>query len=148
MSNDLVTHPAHDAYRAWFAALEAGDAAAAVAVLTADVTMESAGGMMHSGRAEVTETLAPFLRDYVERVRWELTVVGTRGDEVAVRVREETTIRARAGGPSMKVAGWHSGRVRLESDGVWRIAHDVGTIDSAPVTLEVHEFDLPEERAG
>lgn len=140
---DLVTHPAADAYRSWFAALEAGDVNAAVAVLTADVVMENPGGTVHSGRAQVLTALGPFLLDYVERVRWELTVIGMRRDEVAVRVREETTIRARAGGPSMKAAGWHSGRVRLEADGVWRIAHDVGTIDSAPVTLDEHEFDLP-----
>ncbi len=139
----LVTHPAQDAYRAWFAALEAGDVQAAIAVLTADVVMENPGGTVHAGHAQVMEALAPFLRDYMERVRWELTVVGTRRDEVAVRVREETTIRARTGGPSMKAAGWHTGRVRLEADGVWRIAHDIGTMDNAPVTLDAHEFDLP-----
>lgn len=141
---DLVTHPAYGVYHAWFAALEAGDVDAAVAVLTSDVVMENPGGTVHTGRAQVLEALGPFLRDYVERVRWEFTVIGMRRDEVAVRVREETTIRARAGGPSMKAAGWHNGRVRLESDGVWRIAHDVGTIDGAPVTLDAHEFDLPE----
>ena len=140
---DLDPHPAHDVYRAWFAALEAGDVEAAIAVLTNEVVMENPGGTVHSGRTQVADALGPFLRDYMERVQWELTVVGTRRDEVAVRVRETTTIRARAGGPSMKASGWHTGRVRLESDGVWRIAHDVGTIDGAPVTLDEHEFDLP-----
>lgn len=141
---DLTTHPVHDAYRTWFAALEAGDVNAATAVLTSDVVMEHPGGIVHAGRTQVADALAPFLREYVERVRWELTVVGMRRDEVAVRVREETTIRARVGGPSMKAAGWHTARVRLESDGVWRIAHDIGTIDGVPVTLDEHEFDLPD----
>jgi hypothetical protein len=82
----------------------------------------------------------------VERVAWELTHVEAHGDEAEVRVREETVLRPRAGGPSVRAAGWHAGRVRREPDGVWRIARDVGTVDGPPVPLPEHAFDLPDDR--
>jgi uncharacterized protein (TIGR02246 family) len=141
--DDAVAAGARAAYARWFAALEAGDVAGALEAVTEDVVQRSPAGAVRVGRDALGAALAPFLRDYAERVRWELTVIAARGDEVDVRVREETVLRARGGGPSLRATGWHAGRVRCEGDGVWRIAEDSGTVDGPPVPLAEHEFELP-----
>jgi uncharacterized protein (TIGR02246 family) len=131
------------AYAAWFAGLEAGDAVRSVAAVTEDVVHQNPAGERRVGRAALRAALEPFFVTYVERVRWSLTVVSVGDGEAEVRVREEATLRPRAGGPSIRAAGWHAGRVRPGADGMWRIAADVGTVDGRPTELPMHEFDLP-----
>ena len=100
------------------------------------------------GRDALGTALEPFFRLYADRVTWELTLVAVRGDEAEVRVHETAVLRPREGGsPSIRAAGWHTGIVRREADGVWRIAYDKSVIDEPPKALPEHAFELPADGA-
>ncbi len=132
------------AYRAWFAAMESGDVALALSVVTDDIVQQGMSGTARAGKDALAAALHAFHAAYVERVQWAVTQVVLDGDRARVRLREVATVRPRDGGPSVRVSGWHAAELVRDGEGRWRIARDVSTLDGAPQPIE-HTFDLPDE---
>jgi uncharacterized protein (TIGR02246 family) len=120
---------ARKAYGIWFSGIETANAALAVSAVTQDVVQQNPSGEKRIGRERLQAALTKFLDNNIEKIKWELTIVKVYDDEVEVRVREETVFQPREGCQSRRLTGWHTGIVRREADGIWRISKDVGFIE-------------------
>ena len=124
------------AYETWFSAIEAGDIERALSAVTADVVHQGPAGAARVGRDALRAALAKFHASYTERVEWTLEIIDVSYDDAEVRVHETATVHPRAGGPDLVVRGRHHGRLRRDTDGTWRIALDVTSLDGPPEPAE------------
>lgn len=119
-------------YDAWFGAMESGDVEAFLPLLAEDVILKGPGSPAVEGRAAVEEGLREFHAAFTEEVDFVVEELEVSGDLAWARVREEVTLRPREGGRARTLSGTHLGILRRGSDGSWRVARDVSSLDAFP----------------
>lgn len=128
-------NPADQAVRrvfvSWFAAMQAGDVAAALSLVTDHVVMKFADAPALVGKDALGAALAEFYRTVDETVSFVVEEVGMSDDLAYARIAEHTSIQPKGGGQPFTASGAHLAILRRSAAGRWRIARDVISLESA-----------------
>ena len=125
----------HAAIRAvlerWFRAMEEGDVAGVVALVTPDVVVIPPGSPPIEGKSGLEEALSAFLGENSETVDYEVAEVEVSDGLAFARIAESTTILPRTGADPFSVKGTHITVLRRQPDGNWLIARDISSLIGA-----------------
>jgi uncharacterized protein (TIGR02246 family) len=117
-------------YGEWFAALEEGDIERFLTLLTDDVIIKMPGRPAVEGKNAVRHGLEDFHAHWRERVRYELHEIEIGNGWGYVRLTEQASLTPLEGGSTRALSGMHLAILRRDRDGSWRVARDIGSLDS------------------
>jgi uncharacterized protein (TIGR02246 family) len=112
----------------WFDAMEQGDLAALLALVTPDVIVKPPDSEPVTGRDALGLALKEFLQTHSEQVDYEVHEVGT-GERLAfARISETTTITPKSCSTAALIRGIHLVVFRRQPGGSWLIARDFSSL--------------------
>jgi uncharacterized protein (TIGR02246 family) len=117
----------HAVHTAWIEAVNAGDLARLLTMLTDDVVLINPGGApigREGFRASFTQACATMAFRCVS----DLEEVVVAGDVAYTRAKDALTISPRAGGETTRFAGYRVTVYRKQPDGRWLLARDAHTL--------------------
>ncbi len=124
-------HEIHAAHTAWIAAVNAGDLARLLTLVTDDLVLISPG-QVPTGR----EGFATVFSDALQKLRFhcvsELEEAVVVGEVAYTRCRDTLTATPLTGGAELHLAGHRMTVYRRQPDGRWLLARDMHTL--APVS--------------
>lgn len=123
-------------YADWFGAMQRGDVAASLELVTDDVLLKSPAAPAVEGKQALTEALTAFHARFAETVRYDIAEIEVAGEWAYALVHEDIVLRPKAGGAETSVSGMHLGVLR-RVDGAWRLARDVSSLNQVPPPLEI-----------
>ena len=115
-------------FESWYRAMEHGDVAGLMSLVTADVVMKPPGAPPILGKDDLEQALSAFLDEYSESVDYDLEEVEVSGDLGFARILERATIRSKSGADASMISGLHLTVLRRESDGSWLIARNISSL--------------------
>lgn len=123
-------------YADWFDAMQHGDVAASLELVTDDVLLKGPAAPAVEGKAALAEALTAFHAQFTETVRYDIAEIEVTGEWAYALIHEDIVLRANAGGAETAVGGMHLGVLRRR-DGAWRLARDVSSLNQVPPPLEI-----------
>lgn len=126
----------------WYAALEAGDADAAAALLAPEAVMMPPGAPSLAGRDAIADALASFLARNEQVSTFTVKAVTRETGLAVVRVQESATVRERGDDQAQELRGKHLFTLRYSAgEGDWRILMHMVNLDGPPraITVEPDE---------
>lgn len=108
----------------WFYAMEQGDLAALLMLVTHDVIVKVPGSEPITGRDALELALKDFLQTHSERVEYEVVEVETSGRLAFARIWETTAITPKSRATAAVMRGMHLTVFRCQPDGSWLMARD------------------------
>ena len=115
-------------FESWYRAIQEGDVAGLLALVTPDVIVKGPGTPAILGNNALERALGAFLEAYSERVEYELEEVEVSGDLAFARISESATLLPRSGESPLSVSGMHLTILRRQPDGAWLIARDISSL--------------------
>lgn len=115
----------------WYRAMEEGDVARLLSLVTPDVIVKPPGSTAISGRKALEQALSAFLQTHSEKVDYAVEEVETSGRLAFARISESATILPRSGAKTEIVSGMHLSILKRQSDGEWLIARDISSLVNA-----------------
>jgi uncharacterized protein (TIGR02246 family) len=116
-----------DLHAAWIAAINAGDLAGLLALM-ADDAVFLGPGQPPIGRDGFPSGFSTAHREARVNCRSELEDVVVVGEVAYTRARDSLSVRPRAGGDEMQLAGHRLTVYRKQPDGRWLLARDAHTL--------------------
>ena len=120
-------------FRSYFAAVEAGDVDALLALFDSDFVVQWPSSPAISDRERLRAALVGLFQRVRQDVDWEVLEAGAAGPWAWARVREKATHTPVAGGERRVLEGVHLVILR-RVDGRWRLHRDTGALDRPPST--------------
>jgi len=117
-------------YESWFRAMESGDVAGIVSLVTPDVVVEMPGYPPNVGRDALEAALREFHASYSETVQHEVEEIEIHGHLAFVRLSEKITIRSKSDGVPFTVDGTHHANLHRQPGGAWLVARDVASVNA------------------
>ena len=125
---DSEKHAIRAVFESWYRAMEDGDVAGLMALVTPDVVMKPPGAAPILGRDAVEQALSAFLDEYSETVEYDVEEVEVSGPLAYARIAENATLRAKSGSDASSISGFHLTILRRQSDGNWLIARNISSL--------------------
>ena len=112
----------------WYRAMENGDVAALISLVTPDVIVKTPGATAIAGSKALEQALSTFLLSHSETVEFEVKEIEI-SDGFAYAITEEcATIHPKSGGDSAILTGMHLTILRHQPDGRWLVARDISSL--------------------
>ncbi len=115
-------------FQSWYRAMEGGDIAGLLLLVTPDVIVKAPGSPPIIGRSALGKALSTFLEAYSETVNYEVEEVEVSGQLAFARISERATILPRSGESASSINGMHLTILRRQPDGRWLVARDVSSL--------------------
>ena len=115
-------------FESWYSAMEDGDVATLLSLVTADVIVKAPGAPPIQGSAAFEQALTAFLEEYSETVDYEIAEVEVSGQLAFARISETATIMSKSGSKASTVNGIHLTILRRQPDGEWLLARDISSL--------------------
>jgi len=112
----------------WYCAMEEGDVAELLSLVTTDVIVKAPGSEPISGKKQLERALNAFLQTHAETVDYEVDEVEKSGQLAFASISERATIQPRSGANTSIVNGLHLTILRRQPDGAWLIARDFSSL--------------------
>ncbi len=113
----------------WYRAMEAGDIAGLMTLVTTDVIVKPPGAPAVAGKGALEDALSGFFETHSESVRYEIEEIEVSDTLAFARISERATIQPRSGDPASSVNGMHLTLLRRQPDGRWLMARDISSLD-------------------
>lgn len=118
-------------FESWYSAMEDGNSARAMSLVTGDVVVKPADAPAIIGKKALEEALAAFLDTFSESVDYDIQEVEVCGQLAFVRILENAKLQPKSGGDASSVSGMHLTILRRQPGGEWLIARDVSSLNGA-----------------
>ncbi len=118
-------------FDAWYRAMQDGDVASLISLVTSDVIVKPPGAPPIVGKDALEQALSGFLDTHSETVDYEIQEVEVCGEMAFARIRECATILPSSGEGAASVHGMHLSILRRQPDGEWRLARDISSLVDA-----------------
>jgi uncharacterized protein (TIGR02246 family) len=115
-------------FESWYRAMEDGDVAELLGLVTNDVIVKAPGSPAVEGQSALEHALSAFFEACCETVVYNVEEVEVCGELAFARVLECATILAKSGADASSMSGMHLTILRRQSDGEWLIARDVSSL--------------------
>lgn len=115
-------------FERWYCAMEDGDVAKLLSLVTADVIIKAPGSPPILGISAVEQALTAFLEGHSETVDYEVAEVEVSGQLAFARISESARILSRSGSRAWSVNGMHLTILRRQPDGAWLLARDISSL--------------------
>jgi uncharacterized protein (TIGR02246 family) len=120
----------HDAHSRWIDAVNAGDLARLLTLMTDDVVFLNPG-QAPFGRDGFSDAFSAAHKQAVVRCISELEEVVVVGEVAYTRSRDALSVTRRGGGEATRLAGYRITVYRRQPDGRWLLARDAHTVSPA-----------------
>lgn len=115
-------------FERWYRAMEDGNVAALLSLVTADVIFKPPGSPPILGASALEQALSAFLEEHSETVDYEVAEVEVSGELAFARVSERADIRSRSGSTTSSANGMHLAILKRQPDGEWLLARNVSSL--------------------
>ncbi len=115
-------------FDAWYRAMQDGDVASLMSLVTPDVLVKPPGAPPIVGKDLLEQALSGFLETHSETVDYEVQEVEVCGQLAFARIRENATILPNSGEDGSSVNGMHLSILRRQPDGEWLLARDISSL--------------------
>jgi uncharacterized protein (TIGR02246 family) len=119
----------HNVHSMWINAVNAGDLARLLTLMTGDVVFLNPG-QAPFGRDGFSTAFLAAHKQAVIRCISELEEVVVVGEVAYTRSRDALSVTARGGGEATQFAGYRMTIYRRQPDGRWLLSHDVHTLSA------------------
>ena len=119
-------------FERWYRAMEDGNVADLISLVTADVIVKAPGSPPMLGSTALEQALTAFLESHSETVDYDIAEVEVSGQLAFARISESATIQPKSGSQTSTIDGMHLAVLKRQPDGEWLLARYVSSlIDSA-----------------
>ena len=118
-------------FERWYRAMEDGNVADLLSLVTPDVILHAPGSPPISDIAALGRALTAFLERHSEAVDYEVMEVEVSGQLAFARVSESARIQSKSSSQSISINGMHLAVLRRQPDGGWLLARDFSTLVDA-----------------
>ena len=112
----------------WYRAIEEGNVARLLSLVTADVMIKAPGSAPILGACALEQALTAFLGELSETVDYEVTEVEVSGEIAFALISESAKMLPGSASKASSVSGMHLAILRRQPDGEWLLARDVSSL--------------------
>ena len=112
----------------WYGAMEDGDVATLISLVTVDVIVKAPGASPIIGASALEDALTAFHEEYSETVDYEIAEVEVSGPLAFARVSESARIVSKSGPQSSSINGMHLAILRRNRGGEWLLARYISSL--------------------
>ena len=115
-------------FERWYRAMEDGNVAELISLVTADVIVKAPGSPPILGSDALKQALTAFLESHTETVDYDVAEVEVSGQLAFARVSERATIQPKSGPQASVIDGMHLAILKRQPDGEWLLARYVSSL--------------------
>ncbi len=115
-------------FERWYGALEKGDVARLLSLITPDIVVKPPGSPAILGSGALEQALTAFLGEHSETVDYEVDEIEVSGPIAFARISECANILPKSGAEGFSVSGMHIAILRRQPDGAWLLARDISSL--------------------